>query len=181
MNLFPGWMMIEKLVPSLYVQSVYSIDLDALKRKGIRGLIMDLDNTLAEWHQPQASKEMIEWIGKVKRAGFKVVISSNNNRVRVSSFVHPLGVPFIARAKKPLLSSYRRALSLLQLKREEVAVVGDQIFTDILGGNRMGFYTILVVPVAPTDGFFTRLNRMAERRVLRWMKEKGYLSWEVKK
>lgn len=173
-------MILEKFVPSLYVPSIYSIDLELLRRRGIKGILFDLDNTLARWDDLEAPHQLIDWVERLKASGFRMVIVSNNNRKRVADFTAPLKVPYIARAKKPLLSAYRKALLLLQLKREEVAVVGDQLLTDILGGNRMGLYTILVVPVAPTDGFVTRINRFVERKVLRWMKENGMIKWEVK-
>lgn len=172
--------MIQKLIPSLYLPSIYAIDVEKLKKQGIKGFIFDLDNTLVRWHESGASPELTDWMERLLSSGFKAVIVSNNSRRRVLDFVRPFSLPYIARAGKPLRSAYRRALQIMDLKGTEVAVVGDQLLTDILGGNRMGLYTILVVPVAPTDGFVTKFNRRIERIFLRWMKKKGYLRWEVK-
>jgi uncharacterized protein len=74
--------------------------------------------------------------------------------------------------------AFRRALSEMGLRKEETVVIGDQLLTDVLGGNRSGFHTILVVPVAQTDGFFTKFNRLVERRILNWFRKKGMIQWE---
>jgi len=84
----------------------------------------------------------------------------------VERFAKPLGIPFLHRAKKPTRTPFRKALALLQLTSEQVAVVGDQLMTDIYGGNRLGMFTILVNPIAPQDeGFGTRINRRLEKIV----------------
>ena len=110
--------------------------------------------------------------------GFKITIVSNNNQARVAAFSDPLGIPFIPRAKKPFHKAFKQAKQLMQLQPEEVVVIGDQLFTDVLGGNRLGLYTILVVPVAQSDGFFTRFNRKLERVALHFMRKRGMITWE---
>lgn len=90
----------------------------------------------------------------------------------MEAFAKPLGIPFIFEARKPLTRAFQQALHDMKLKKEEVVVIGDQLLTDVFGGNRIGLHTILVVPVAQTDGFFTRVNRNIERRILNVMRKK---------
>lgn len=162
--------MFHKLLPRLHADTVFDIDLDDLWAAGIRGIITDLDNTLVGAHVPLATPELAEWLERVSQRGFKLVIVSNNHRERVSSFAEPLNLPFIWRAKKPSRSPFRRALGLMHLRPEQAAVVGDQMLTDVLGGNRLGLYTILVKPIAiGEEGFFTRINRRIEKVAHKYM------------
>ncbi len=103
---------------------------------------------------------------------------SNNNKKRVSSFSKPSGITFIHSAKKPLGRAFRKAKKDMGLHTNEVVVIGDQVLTDVFGGNRSGFYTVLVVPIAKTDGMLTKINRNIERRVLKRLKDKGHVQWE---
>lgn len=168
------------MVPDQYLPSIYEIDLAELRARGIRSLIVDLDNTLVEASRPDATPRLIHWLDQVRSNGFDVIIVSNNNKTRVSKFASPLNIPYIHAAKKPSAQAFKKALATLGSKREETVVIGDQLLTDVLGGNRMGLHTILVVPVSNIEGFFTKINRMLERVLFRWMKKKGYLSWEGK-
>jgi HAD superfamily phosphatase (TIGR01668 family) len=170
--------MLTHLVPDLYVKSIYEIDFDKLKKRGIKGIVTDLDNTLIEWNRPEATPELINWIKQVQSLGFSIVIVSNNSRIRVEKVAKPLGVPFVHRAKKPLKIAFKQALKKLNLPVSKTVVIGDQVFTDIFGANRMGLYTILVVPVAENDGWATRFNRFMERFVLNWMKKRGLIPLE---
>lgn len=125
-----------------------------------------------------ATPQILEWFEDMKKNNIKVTIVSNNKEGRVKSFSDPLNIPFIFAARKPMGRAFRRALKEMELSKTEAVVIGDQLLTDVLGGNRSGFHTILVVPVAQTDGFATRLNRKIERRILNWFRKKGKLTWE---
>lgn len=176
-----GNLLLKHLLPKQYVQTVYEIDIDDLMKRGFVGIITDLDNTLVEWDRKEAPAELIQWLKKAEEKGMKLIVVSNNNEHRVKSFVEPLGIPFIFGAKKPLKKSFRAACEQLQLPPAKTVMLGDQLFTDILGANLAGIYTILVKPVVETDGFFTRFNRRAERVVKRRMKKKGLIHWEDKR
>lgn len=165
-------------LPNEFVASVYEITPQKLKMLGIRGLITDLDNTLIEWNRKDATKEIAEWVNMMRDAGIQIIIASNNNEARVKRFADPLGLPYVYRAKKPLGLAYKVSLNKLQLDKNEVAMVGDQLLTDILGANRLGLYTFLVRPIAETDGFATRINRFFERRLFNLLKRKGISTWE---
>ncbi|WP_174730074.1 YqeG family HAD IIIA-type phosphatase [Mesobacillus harenae] len=170
--------MLNKFLPDQHVKSIFDIKPESLKAKGIKGIITDLDNTLVEWDRPNATPKLIEWFDDMRKNEILVTIVSNNNERRVRAFSDPLHIPFIFQARKPMGRAFRKALKQMGLRKEETVVIGDQLLTDVLGGNRSGFHTILVIPVAQTDGFFTRFNRMAERRILNWFRKQGKLNWE---
>ena len=128
--------------------------------------------------RPEATPEIIEWMKSMQDAGIQVTIVSNNNEMRVKAFCDPLGMPFINDARKPMRKSFKKALDLMSIKKEEVVVIGDQLMTDILGGNRKGLHTILVVPVATFRRCFTKFNRKIERRIMAGLKRQGLIKWE---
>lgn len=173
-------MFLDKLMPDQFVESIHDIDIEELRQRKIRGVITDLDNTLVEWHRPFATPEVEAWLLRLREAGIQVTVVSNNKQDRVDRFCTPLGVRYIWEARKPTNQAFLRAMREMDVKIEETVVIGDQLFTDVLGGNRLGFHTILVVPVAATDGFWTRFNRQLERVALYWMRRKGMISWRTK-
>lgn len=170
--------MLKHFLPDEHVKSILDITPGLLKERGIKGIITDLDNTLVEWDRPNATPQLIKWFDEMRKNNILVTIVSNNNETRVKSFSDPLDIPFIFQAKKPMSRAFKKAINRMGLKREEAVVIGDQLLTDVLGGNRGGFHTILVVPVAQTDGFFTKFNRLVERRILNWFRRKGMIQWE---
>ncbi|MEB3197632.1 MAG: YqeG family HAD IIIA-type phosphatase [Candidatus Sericytochromatia bacterium] len=155
------------LRPGMRVAHVSDIDLGALRQRGIRGLIFDLDDTLVAAMSPTADPAVQRWIAAVK-ADFAVYVVSNNiSERRVAIASHDLGLPYVARARKPSRRSFRRALAELGLRPEEAAIVGDQLFTDVLGGNRLGALTILVDPLSVPRRWHRRWMRSLETYVLR--------------
>lgn len=171
-------MVLEKFAPDLYVDSIYHIDLDELKNKGITTIITDLDNTLVEADSPDFTPKLVKWLDDLQEMGYKVMIVSNNSKTRVSQFAQALTVPYIHRAKKPVKSSFIRALQQLNSTTNETVLIGDQLITDIFGGNRMGFYTILVSPISKKEKFGTKMNRTLERLIIPLMKKRGMITWE---
>jgi HAD superfamily phosphatase (TIGR01668 family) len=169
--------LLTKFLPSEHVKDIFEIKADALKAKGIKGIITDLDNTLVEWDRPFATPELIEWFQSMIDENITVTIVSNNNKARVEAFASPVNIPFIFRARKPMGNAFKQALKSMKLKSEEVVVIGDQLLTDVLGGNLLGLHTILVVPVTQSDGFFTKFNRKVERSILKKLKKKGMIQW----
>jgi HAD superfamily phosphatase (TIGR01668 family) len=170
--------LLKQFLPNKYVKSIFDINPRELKERGIKGIITDLDNTLVEWDRPGATPKVIQWFEEMKLHEMKVTIVSNNNETRVKAFAGPLNISFIHRARKPLTYAFHRAAQRMNLKKEEVVVIGDQLLTDIFGGNRGGFQTILVVPVAQNDGMATKFNRLIERRIMNWFRKKDMLKWE---
>lgn len=170
--------MLKKFLPSEFVTDVFQLRAEDLKKRGIKAVITDLDNTLVAWDQSNATAEIIEWLTSLREAGIKVTIVSNNNELRVKAFSEPIEMPFISKANKPLGSAFRRAMRLMQTKKEETVVVGDQLLTDIFGGNRQGIHTILVIPVATNDAKITSFNRNLERFIMNKLRKKGLIYWE---
>lgn len=169
-------------MPNMRVDSVFEIDLEGLYAKGYRGIITDLDNTLVGAKAPSATPKLVEWFDKVKKCGFKLVIVSNNNLDRVSVFADPLNIEFVHAARKPAGSAFHRAMEMMKLTQKETIVVGDQMMTDVFGGNRLGLFTILVLPISMGDeGFGTRINRRLERFVKRRLGKIGLWLEEEKK
>lgn len=172
--------MLKLFLPDQYVHSIYDIQLEEMKARGIKGIIADLDNTLVGAKEPLANPRLEEWFAQVKSFDMQLMIVSNNNEYRVNTFAEPLALPFISAARKPANRAFHQALKQMRLLPDETVVVGDQLLTDICGGNRLGLHTIWVQPVSlKEDGFFTRINRRVERFVLARLKRKGWLKWET--
>ncbi len=158
--------MIEKFYPKHKVNKVQDIELSMLKTNKIKGLILDIDNTLVPEHVAEADQNAVEWIERLKEAGFKVCIVSNASQKRVIKFNEKLKVYAIHNASKPSRKAFMKAVRLMDIKIEETAVIGDQIFTDIYGGNRLNMFTILVKPIDQKEIIFVRVKRIAEKYVL---------------
>ena len=132
----------------LVCDSIYDIDLSALKAAGIRLLLADLDNTLVPYGVPLPTDEVRAWNEWLKEAGVTLFVLSNNRHAdRPRIFSEGLGIPFIGHAGKPKTGSFFKAMEQMGVTAEQTAIVGDQIFTDTLGGNRAGVTTILVKPI----------------------------------
>ena len=128
--------------------SIYDIDPGALARRGIRLLRADLDNTLVPYGVPEPTAEVRRWKDALAAAGITLFILSNNRHPgRPERFSQALGVPFIGHAGKPKTPSFFRAMERMGCTRAQTAIVGDQIFTDVLGGSRAGVLTLLVEPI----------------------------------
>lgn len=136
------------LVPKLRFSSIYDIEPAWLRERGIRLLLADLDNTLVPYSVSGPDEKLLQWERSLKEAGVTLFILSNSRRQgRVETFVRELEVPFLGHAGKPKGGGFRRAMQRMNACPEETAIVGDQIFTDILGGNMAGVLTLLVDPI----------------------------------
>jgi len=148
--------------PDAYYPSIHSIDLVELYEMGIRLILTDLDNTLVSYDVAIPTEEIVAFKQKANGIGFKLIVISNNKKKRVGQFADALEVDYTHSAKKPFKRHFKKYLK--DYKREEIAIIGDQLLTDILGGNRMGFYTILVDVIDyKKEQFFTKFNRKIER------------------
>jgi len=169
---------IDLLCPDECVESVLDVDLESLGRRGIKALILDLDNTLLAWEADQVPSAVSRWIDRARDLGFKVCIASNGTKSRVRKIAGELGVPAIPKAVKPRKKPFRLAMEMLGVGPGETAVIGDQVFTDVLGGNRLDLYTILINPVSDIELKTTRIVRRVENRVLSRLHKKGRIEEE---
>lgn len=164
--------MFKLLYPKQHLNSIFELDPGELKSMGIRGIIVDMDNTLVPWNDRTVHPRLANWLAGLKKDGFRLCIVSNNSRDRGGQLALDLDIPAFWSAIKPRRRAFRKALAEMELSGEEVAVIGDQIFTDVLGGNRLGLYTILVTPISDKEFIGTRLMRQFERMVLRYLRRK---------
>lgn len=161
--------------PYLMVESVHDIDFDQLKDAGVRGVIFDLDNTIIPWDSNQMCPTVESLLRGMLEKGFKVSIVSNNWHSRVKEIAVKLGLPFVSRAYKPAKTGFRKALVEMGLEPFETVVIGDQLFTDVLGGNRMGLRTIWVKPLTAKEFIGTRIHRRFEKLAVKILKAKGLM------
>jgi HAD superfamily phosphatase (TIGR01668 family) len=154
-----GAIILRKLHPDAYYKSIFNINIDNLKESDIKGIIVDIDNTIVPWNDKKISDEVFNWFKNLIEEGFRLCLISNGMTKRVEYFSNQLDIPAIGTAVKPRKKAFRKALKILGLKKDKVAVVGDQIFTDVLGGNRMGFMTILVDPLNEDEFITTKIMR----------------------
>ncbi len=163
----PGNGLLRLLYPKMYVPTVTCIDPSQLYSMGIRCVLFDLDNTVVPRDQTCLSIEVAGWIKSLGDRGIKLCVVSNNGPVRLGRVAGIEEIPSVCRAIKPRKHPFRKAMKMLGVTSRETAVVGDQIFTDILGGNRLGLYTILVMPMPGKEYWATEMiNRRLERLVL---------------
>ena len=156
---------VDIFLPKLFLDSVYDITVKLLADNNIKGLILDLDNTLVAQYIERPDQKLIDWINSLKKNAIKLCIVSNGSGKRVRKFNESLGLDVVAKAKKPCKKGFKKALDMMNLRQDEVAVVGDQLFTDIWGGNRLGMFTILVRIIDKREEFFVRLKRYPEKLV----------------
>ncbi len=166
------------LCPKETCCSLFDLNVDRLWDKGIRGLMLDIDNTIARHHIETVTPEQKDWVHKAKERGFRICLVSNALPQRVQAFSHQFDIPGVPNALKPLPRAFLKGLRYLSLPANEVAMVGDQLFTDVFGANRLGLYTVLVDPFAKKEPLHTRLIRSLEFWVLYRQAHKGLLTKE---
>lgn len=159
--------MIKKLYPTTYIKSIYEMDIEQLKQEGIKGIIFDIDNTLVPYDEIEPNEQIITFFEMLVSKGFKITLVSNNTEDRVIKFNEKLRVFALHESRKPLTKNFLKAITLMNCQRHEAIIVGDQIFTDVYGGNKAGIRTILVEPVSDRDEWKTKVKRGLEKKVLK--------------
>lgn len=150
------------LIPDYIFDSILEITPAFLAQQGVRGVLVDIDGTAASHHAPLPTDALRAWVENLQKAEVSVLFLSNNRAERVQRFAEAVGVPWLSRACKPLLGGFRRGLERLGLLAQAVAVIGDQVYTDTLGGNRLGLKTCLVRSIDRHEPFI-RLRWLFER------------------
>lgn len=152
--------------PDFYCDNVRDITIEFLKENNIKGIILDVDNTLIDYYR-KFEDGTIEWVEELKKSGIKFCIVSNTNKVdKVKYVANTLGMPYFYFSKKPLKTGFRKAQKTMKLDATNIAAVGDQIMTDVIGANRCGMFSILVKPIAEKDILITKIKRPIENKII---------------
>ena len=162
-----------KFLPHIYEDNIYKVDYNRLYKNNIKVVLFDLDNTIIPANECEVSNDTIKLFKKIKKEGIKPVIFSNSPKGRIKKVADKLDVDFVYFACKPLTFKFKKFLNKNNLEKKEVAIIGDQLLTDIKGGNKVGIKTILVKPISDYDSIFTRFNRLREKNIFRKLDIKG--------
>lgn len=165
----------DKFIPDMYQKSIYHIDYDKLYEDGIRCLLFDLDNTCVPYKDREPNTKLKELFDDLRDDGFKVIIFSNSNKKRLLPFKKYLNVDCSASSRKPMKAKFLLVLKMFKFDLSEVAIIGDQLFTDVLGGNRVGIKTVLVNPMSKDDAVWTKFTRALEVQQYKKLAKRGIL------
>jgi len=154
-------------IPDVIYNNIYDIDFDALKKNNITGLIFDIDNTLVSYRQETPTKNVAGLLNKLKSDGFDICFISNNSRERVELFNNEFKYFCFPKAKKPSVKYLKKALQAMNIAAENAAVIGDQLFTDVLAAKRIKITAILVAPIEPVETVFFKFKRIMEKPFLK--------------
>jgi HAD superfamily phosphatase (TIGR01668 family) len=167
--------MIRRFCPELIVPSITDLTPEFFQTRGLRAALLDVDNTLVLWHGTEVDPAVLDWIRELKAAGMRFCLASNTRRARrLAALGETLGIPYELGVAKPRLAGMRRCLARVGTPPEATAMIGDQLFTDIWGGNRCGLYTILVRPMSTHEFIGTRvISRPLERVVMAALRRQG--------
>lgn len=149
-----------------------------LRSLGVRALLIDIDNTLAPYEEPDPNERVLLWFAELEKNGIKAALVSNNHAPRVERFNKPLGLVAYPNSKKPSRKTLERAMKELGVTHTETAMLGDQILTDCFAGKHIGLCAIIVPPIKDKTNLFFRFKRLVERPVIRkYARKNGYQPW----
>lgn len=154
--------------PNLMFFNIYNIKPDILRENNIKAVVFDIDNTLAYNNEEKPSEKAACFIKKLTEDGFYVIIASNNNENRVRKFCEDMDVLYVHKANKPLGKKILVLLNKINVDTKNAALVGDQIFTDVLCANLMGMCSILVKPFDDNENKFIKFKRKIENLFIKW-------------
>ena len=155
------------LYPRIYLKNITKITPEIIEKNQIKGFILDVDNTLIDFDKKIITGAK-KWMEDVKRQGIKLIILSNSNKKdKVKMVAEKFDIPYLFFAKKPLKTGFKKAQKILGVEPENIAVVGDQIFTDVIGANRCNMLSILVEPISKKDIWVTKFKRPIEEFIIK--------------
>ena len=163
-------------IPDMYQKSIYTINYEKLYEDGMRCLLFDLDNTCVPFKDKEPNKKLIDLFETLKDMDFKVVIFSNATKKRLVPFKNGLRVDCSASSRKPSTKKLLKIMKMFHYNLSDVVIIGDQLYTDILCGNKAGIKTILVNPMSNKDLFATKIFRLLEKGQYNKMKKRGILT-----
>lgn len=144
-------------------EKVTDITVEDIEKTGAKLILLDADNTVSLHGSQEPFQGVTEWLEEMKQNKIEVIIISNNSRERIEPFAKKLGLPFVYKSAKPLTKGFKKACKKFDFKPSETAVIGDQIFTDVLGGRLFGSKVFLTEPLGPETDFFIKIKRKIER------------------
>lgn len=161
--------MLKRFFPAYKYHSIEDIEVDFFQSHNIKYVILDIDNTLVPYTCPNPNEYALAFLSRMQKEGIDVCFVSNNNKHRVEKFNANLKRHSVWRANKPFTRSIKKAMNLMNAMQEETALIGDQVFTDVYGGNRAKITTILVDPIESKESTFFKAKRRLEKWVLNHM------------
>lgn len=162
------------LTPNLFLPSIYDLPTPWLKEHLVQAIVSDLDNTLVPWRDYRVADQLAGWFQSLHSEGFRTVILSNARpSPTIQRLSEQLDTEVVLGARKPVQRFFRKALEKVGATPSQACVVGDQVFTDVLGGNLVGCYTVLVKRIGDREFVGTRLMRVFERMVLGYLGKHG--------
>ena len=159
--------MFKKFYPDYKLKNIDEIDFNIFAEKNIKFALLDIDNTLVSYTSPLADDVARNFLSKLTENGIRYVFVSNNHRDRVEKFASEFNAFYVNDSGKPLLFGIKRAMRHLGAKKENTVLIGDQVFTDVYGGNRAGLLTIMVEPIEAKETPFFGVKRKLEKIVLK--------------
>ena len=165
--------------PDMAFCDIYTISPEALKELGVKGVVFDIDNTVAPYEVERPTEEIKAYFSQLRDSGIKLAFVSNNQGARVTTFNEGLGLFYVCKAGKPSPKGIRKCMEHFGLNKDEVIAVGDQIFTDCLSAHRAGIKFAIVKPIQPVESCFFRMKRFFERpfvKRLDWLSPKNALT-----
>ena len=153
-------------VPDYRFDKFYQATAEFLLSIGVRGILLDIDNTLEPYENDLPGEQVIEWLNSLKAAGISVAFVSNNNGKRVELFNKELGLCAFSKAKKPFKKYLLRAMAAIGTDKSSTVFMGDQVFTDVWAAHNAGIRAILVPPIKDKTDLLTKFKRLLEKPVL---------------
>ena len=166
------------LTPDYMFGTFAQVTPEFLQSIGVRALLIDIDNTLAPYEQPDPDQRILDWFAELEKNGIRVALVSNNHAPRVERFNKPLGLLAYSDSGKPFRGTLERAMKELGVIHKETAMLGDQLLTDCFAGKHIGLRAIIVPPIKDKTNLFFRFKRLLERPFIRkYARQNGYQPW----
>ena len=150
-----------------YINSYKDFNYEMYAKLGYNTLLLDIDNTLSPYYVAEPSEEIIEFINDVKKSGFNIIIISNNTKDRVERYARKLNCKYYYMSLKPLFITYLKIIEENNLEKNRIICLGDQLVTDVLGGNILGLFTVYTKPVVNKDNLSGKITRSIERLIFK--------------
>lgn len=160
------------LEPKMMIDHYSDFDGERFIKEGYDTIFIDLDNTLAPYYEKRIDEAVYKFLDSLRKIGFKVFVISNNSEERVGNYFKDTDINYLFYALKPFKKGYKKAINDFNLNPKKIVAMGDQMLTDVIGANRMGFYSIYVKPIIDKDSITTKLNRKIEKFLFKYVVKK---------